>query len=108
MPASNQESIDFSNDERVELHLFWNTTDHKVDVAVYFDNLPVDTKVELDGPPVMFLTPLKTVYNFKLVPESNSGSFLYFDDEIYGKPHEVEAIISQNNNSKASTTAILN
>ena len=109
MPSSIYESIDLSSDFKVELHLFWNSAYQYVDVAVYFDELPLTKKVMLDGPPISEPDPNgdeTTTYTFKLVDRSTPGSFYYFDDEIYGRPHQVTAKIKTIASSQAQTTAL--
>ena len=111
MPNSDYEAIDVSLDERVELHLFWNRTDNRVDVAIYFDQLPIVKKIILERPPIVTYDPngkCTTSYIFRIVPHTTPGSFYYFDDEIFGKPHDVVAEIKDNESSQAKTTAILN
>ena len=103
------EAIDFSIDDRVELHLFWDSHDNRVDVSVYFDQLAITQRVKLDSSSTV--TDLRTgdkitTYNFVIVSYTTPGGFLYFEDEIFDRPHNVVAKISTNTASRAETAAL--
>lgn len=105
-------AVNYSTDGSIELQLQWylEPNDLEVDVAIFFDpNRLNGNRVVLTGGPVTSLgPPIVTTYNFLEVPPGYPNSFLYFSDDMYGKPHVVNARLYRTGggNSQAQTRTI--